>query len=67
MELISTYFNEQTSKARAEVIKNNLHHVYEVHYYNNTGQLFRTENFANEQTAQNIAETWASQIQVLKE
>jgi len=65
MELISTYFNEQTSKTRAEVIKNN--GLYEVHYYNNTGQLFRTENFANEQTAQNIAETWASQIQVLKE
>lgn len=65
MELISTYFNEQTSKARAEVIKNN--HLYEVHYYNNSGQLFRSENFDNEQTAQNIAETWAAQIQVLKE
>jgi len=65
MELISTYFNEQTSKARAEVIKNNS--LYEVHYYNNSGQLFKTENFVNEQTAQNIAETWASQIQVLKE
>jgi hypothetical protein len=65
MELISTYFNEQTHKSRAEVHKNNS--LYEVHYYNNSGELFRTENFDNERTAQNIAESWVLQIQVLKE
>lgn len=65
MELIATYIGEQATKTRAEVHKNN--NVYEIHYYNNRGQLFKTENFASEQTAQNIAETWASEIQVLKE
>jgi hypothetical protein len=64
MELISTHY-EKASKARAEVIKNN--NLYEVHYYNNRGQLFKTENTYSEETAQFIAETWASQIQVLKE
>jgi hypothetical protein len=64
MKLISTYY-EQTSKARAEVVKNN--DLYEIHYYNNRGQLFKTENTYNEQTAQYIAETWASTLQVLRE
>lgn len=64
MELISTHY-EKTSKARAEVVKNN--NLYEVHYYNNRGQLFKTENTYDEGTAQFIAETWASTIQVLKE
>ena len=68
MELISTHFahfNEQTHKSRAEVHKNN--DLYEVHYYNNSGELFKTENFTSEQTAQTVAETWVIQIQVLKE
>jgi hypothetical protein len=65
MRLISTYIGEQATKTRAEVHNNN--NVYEVHYYNNRGELFKTENFASVQTAQNIAETWASTIQVLKE
>ena len=66
MKLIKTYFSEQASKARAE-IHHNEDDLYEIHYYNVLGQLFKSERFVDEQTAKNIAETWASQIQVLKE
>ena len=66
MKLIKTYFSEQASKARAE-IHHNEDDLYEIHYYNGLGQLFKSERFDDEQTAKNIAETWVSQIQVLKE
>lgn len=66
MKLIKTYFTEQASKTRAE-IHHNVDDLYEVHYYNVLGQLFKSERFYDEQTAKSIAETWVSQIQVLKE
>ena len=66
MQHLSTFYKENaTSKHRAEVVNNE--GVYQIHYYNINGELFKTESF--EGKAQNYvedaAENWTTDIKVL--
>lgn len=65
MRHISTFYKENaTSKHRAEVILNE--GVYQIHYYNINGELFKTETFEGKPQSyvENAAEFWVS-IKVL--
>lgn len=68
MKLVSTFYKEDVSAmARAEVIDQN--GVYEIHYYNAAGNLFRTEPHAGRplQYVEGLAENWTLGIKLLNE
>lgn len=66
MNHISTFYKEETNnKHRAEVIRDN--EVYQIHYYNIHGELFKTESFEGKSKdyVEDAAENWASGVKVL--
>lgn len=68
MKLISIYYKEENnSRARAEVIREDRDGKYSIHYYHANGDLFKTESFDGKSInyVENLAENWALNIQNL--
>lgn len=68
MKLISIYYKEENnSRARAEVIREDRDGGYSIHYYHATGDLFKTESYEGKslQYVEDAAENWTLGIKVL--
>jgi len=67
MQLISTFYENNNSRARAEVVKEDL--GYLIHFHNANGDLFKTESFEGKSLryVEDAAENWALGIKTLNE
>jgi len=67
MQLISTFYENNNSRARAEVVKEDS--GYSIHFHNANGDLFKTESFEGKSLhyVEDAAENWALGIKTLNE
>ena len=65
--LISTYFKENSSSARAEVFRDEVQKHYYIDFYDLTGNKFKTEKFPGKSLhyVEDAAENWTLNIGVL--